>query len=97
MVRNFFKKWIGNEDLIIVISNSWSIGISNLSADLNLENKIKQLRLNIKQWALIHCSAHKHLKHDLIRSLGDWDIKAEAGNLTADDFTKRDEWLFDLD
>ncbi|GKD97331.1 RNA-directed DNA polymerase, eukaryota [Tanacetum coccineum] len=94
-----FDKWIGNMEMLDVISNSWSscpVGSASLSSDLRLKNKIKKLRQDIRTWTSNQIATQNHSKNELFRSLVDWDNKAECGLLTTSDIDKGEEWLMDL-
>nr|GEU29994.1 transposon TX1 uncharacterized [Tanacetum cinerariifolium] len=80
-----FDKWIGNRDLLPLISTSWALNPSLLPPDLFFKNKIKKLRSDIKAWAMNKISAQNEVRDVLSRRLLDWDIKAEAGLINNDD------------
>ncbi|GJV58049.1 retrovirus-related pol polyprotein from transposon TNT 1-94 [Tanacetum coccineum] len=92
-----FNKWIGNRDLLPLISSSWASNPSSLPPDLSLKYKIMKLRLNIKAWTINKISAQNKARDVLSRRLLDWVIKAEAGLINDEDVIKREEWMMDLD
>ncbi|PWA95854.1 Arginine repressor C-terminal-like domain-containing protein [Artemisia annua] len=91
-----FDKWIGDAGFLEVITNAWASNFGYATPDLMLKNKLKSLRLAIKSWTSSQITAQKQAKEDLVRSLIDWDIKAEAGQVNYIDVEKREEWLMDL-
>ncbi|GJX03963.1 putative RNA-directed DNA polymerase [Tanacetum coccineum] len=92
-----FDKWIGDAGFLVVISNAWASNFGHVTPDLKLKNKLKSLRLAIKSWTSSQIMTQKQVKEDLLRSLMEWDIKAEAGQINSIDVEKREEWLMDLD
>ncbi|GKC72160.1 putative RNA-directed DNA polymerase [Tanacetum coccineum] len=92
----FFDKWIGNPKFQSVVSNLWSSGVYSLTPDLNLNNKIKKLRLDIKKWTSDTLHSQNQVKDNLLSNLADWERKAEAGTLLESDIIKREEWILDL-
>ncbi|GKB92857.1 putative RNA-directed DNA polymerase [Tanacetum coccineum] len=92
-----FDKWFGNEDFKSLVVNSWTSSPLPLSADLLLKDKIKRLRLDIKNWTCIQMLSKNKVKEDLKKQLLEWDVKAEKGLINDLDVAKREEWLMDLD
>ncbi|GJT82208.1 RNA-directed DNA polymerase, eukaryota, reverse transcriptase zinc-binding domain protein [Tanacetum coccineum] len=75
---------------------SWASDSYLSSPDLNLKNKLKKLRLDIKAWTCKRISDKNSAKDDLIRQLGEWDVRAKNGLITEMDIPKREEWIMDL-
>nr|GEX82628.1 nucleotide-binding alpha-beta plait domain-containing protein [Tanacetum cinerariifolium] len=71
--------------------------IPHSSPDLMLKNKLKRLKLEIKNWTSNRISAQNHQKEVLLKNLVDWELKAEEGSLASLDINKREEWLMDLE
>ncbi|GJU28730.1 putative RNA-directed DNA polymerase [Tanacetum coccineum] len=92
-----FDKWFRNEDFKSLVVNSWTSSPLPLSANLLLKDKIKRLRLDIKNWTCIQMLSKNKVKEDLKKQLLEWDVKAEKGLINDLDVAKREEWLMDLD
>ncbi|GKB00088.1 putative RNA-directed DNA polymerase, eukaryota, reverse transcriptase zinc-binding domain protein [Tanacetum coccineum] len=92
-----FDKWIGDAGFLVVISNAWASNFGHVTPDLKLKNKLKSLRLAIKSWTSSQIMTQKQVKEDLLRSLMEWDIKVEVGQINSIDVEKREEWMIDLD
>ncbi|GJS20286.1 RNA-directed DNA polymerase, eukaryota [Tanacetum coccineum] len=65
----FFDKWIGNPKFQSVVSNLWSSIVYSLTPDLNLKNKIKKLRLDIKKWTSDTLHSQNQVKDNLLSNL----------------------------
>ncbi|GJW78983.1 putative RNA-directed DNA polymerase [Tanacetum coccineum] len=66
------------------------------SPNLRLKDKVKHLRMDVKNWISIRLSFQRVAKDHLSRALVDWDIKAEARLLNHFDIDKREAWVMDL-
>ncbi|GJZ71464.1 hypothetical protein Tco_0635315 [Tanacetum coccineum] len=91
-----FDRRIGDEGLQMVISDSWASNGFLVSRDVNLKNKLKKLRFDIKARTSNKISAQSKAREDLSNSLLDWDFRAEASLIEDNDVSKREAWLMDL-
>ncbi|GJV51273.1 RNA-directed DNA polymerase, eukaryota [Tanacetum coccineum] len=85
-----FDKWIGDVDLKEVIPKSWAYSFFS-TPDVNLKNKLKKLRLDIKAWTTNRICVQNKIKDDLIQLSGEWDVKAENALINEMDVVKREE------
>ncbi|GJV99967.1 hypothetical protein Tco_1555219 [Tanacetum coccineum] len=74
-----FNKWIGGDNFNELVSNSWAGFQSNLRPDLCLTNKLKRLRLVVKEWTFNRIAAQNNAKESLKHNLIEWDKKAKNG------------------
>ncbi|GJU99720.1 RNA-directed DNA polymerase, eukaryota [Tanacetum coccineum] len=86
-----FDKWIGDVDLKEVIANYWASNSFFLTPNVNLKNKLKILKLDIKAWTTNRICLQEKVKDDLIRQLGEWDVKSKNGLINEMDVVKREE------
>ncbi|GJX47690.1 RNA-directed DNA polymerase, eukaryota [Tanacetum coccineum] len=91
-----FDKWIGGVELKEVIAKSWASNPFFSTPNVNLKNKLKKLRLDIKAWTTNRICLQNKVKDDLIRQSGEWDVKSENGLINERDVSKREEWIMDL-
>ncbi|GJV80887.1 putative RNA-directed DNA polymerase [Tanacetum coccineum] len=70
--------------------------LSLMSLDLAFKNKLKRLRLDIKEWTSKQFVVQNLIKEDLNRKLIDWDARVEVGLINDLDIDKREEWVMDL-
>nr|GEX94408.1 transposon TX1 uncharacterized [Tanacetum cinerariifolium] len=90
-----FDKWIGVEGFHDVIKESWaSTHLSHPSSnpDIILKDKLKKLRLDIKEWTSIRIKDQNKARDDLKNKLLEWGLKAEEGHISDYDVAKREEF-----
>ncbi|GKD99023.1 hypothetical protein Tco_1382920 [Tanacetum coccineum] len=79
-----------------IIKSLWGTGLYRGSADITLKNKLKKLKLDVKNWWKIRSKETNHKKVEIQAFLDEWDSKAESGLLSLLDRYKRNEYLMDL-
>ncbi|GKA73672.1 putative RNA-directed DNA polymerase, eukaryota, reverse transcriptase zinc-binding domain protein [Tanacetum coccineum] len=91
-----FNKWFNENGFNDLVTSSWASFPPNVSPDICLKNKLKCLRLAIKDWTSKHLAAQNATRDTLKSNLLEWDKKAENGLISLNDTLKREEWMMDL-
>ncbi|GJS13544.1 putative RNA-directed DNA polymerase, eukaryota, reverse transcriptase zinc-binding domain protein [Tanacetum coccineum] len=91
-----FNKWIGVEGFNDLVSIAWTSFSISMRPDIFLKNKLKRLRLAIKDWTNNRMVAQNLAKESLMKNLLEWDMKAKNCLINTNDILNKEEWMMDL-
>ncbi|GJX20869.1 putative RNA-directed DNA polymerase [Tanacetum coccineum] len=91
-----FDKWLKMDEFTSLITSYWAHIPNSQPHDILLKNKLRSLRLEIKNWAAVRVESENRHREELNKKLLAWDKKAEEGDINEHDILKRDEWIMDL-